>query len=598
MTWEIAFVLGLLVIAVAMFVWERVSPDVTAIALFGVLLVSGIVPRERVLGVLANPAPLTIGAMFILSAALAGSGAMERLANALGRVSNFSYFSVTLLLTLGVGVVSAFMNNTPVVVVTVPVVLGLATRMKLPPSKFLIPISYAAVLGGLCTLIGTSTNLVVSGIAASRGLPPLGMFELANVGVPMLAAGALYIAVFGWRILPSRESLGALFTEDERREYVTEVFVQPDTEAIGRSLADLKLTPGKGIRVVEFIRNDVPIPFDPKGTALCAGDRLVLACRPKGVAHARSIAGIETATDLALPLHQITAHEGSMVEAVVGPNSELIGRTIREVGFRERYRMIALAVHRRGQNVREKVEDVPLHFGDILLLMGTDQAIENTRAGHDLLLIDRPPVPSKRSPRHLVIVLAAILSVIVASSLKLLPIEVASILACAVVLLTGCIKPKDAYRTIELNVIFLIYGMLALGVAMEETGTSAYLVDHLAAAVDAWAPPAHKAMIMLAAFYLTATILTEILSNTAVAALMVPLAISLAGKMGVNPQPFMIAICVAASAAFATPIGYQTNTYVYGIGGYKFADFLKFGLPLNVICFAIAIYLIPIFWQF
>jgi di/tricarboxylate transporter len=597
MTWEIAFVLGLLVVAVTMFVWEKVPPDVTALTLFAVLLVSGLLPEKRVFSVLTNPAPITIGAMFILSAALVRCGAIDRIAASLQTVCQFSYFTVMLLLVLGVGAVSAFVNNTPVVVVFVPVILTLAARMNIPASKMLIPLSFAAVLGGACTLIGTSTNLLVSGIAREQGVAPFTMFELANVGVPLLAIGTLYIAALGWKLLPARTSPGAATAYEEHREYLTEVFVQPGASAVGQTLEQAGLVPSRGVRVLEIIRHDVPLVIDPK-TQLAAGDRLYLSCRPKGVAHARSIEGLDLTTELKLPLSQISAHEGTMVECVVGPNSDLIGRTIGDAGFLQRYRMVVLAVHRRGEPMREKVDNFRLQFGDILLLMGTDQAIENLRGGGDLLVIDRPTLASRTSNRQLFIVLGSIVGVVVASTFGWLAIEVAAILACVVIFLTGCLKPKDGYRAIEWPLLFLIWGMLAVGLAMQDTGTSAFIIQNLLRAVEDFAPPEYRAIVMLAAFYLVATILTEILSNNAIAALMTPLAISLAKEMGVDPKPFLIAICIAASASFATPIGYQTNTYVYGIGGYRFADFLKFGLPLNALCFVGAVYLIPLFWPF
>lgn len=596
MNWEIAFVLGLLLFAVVMFVWEKVSPDVTAITLFTVLLLTGLLPREKLFSVLANPAPFTIGAMFILSAALVQVGVIDRLAAALERFSHWYYFAVIVLLALVVGTISAFVNNTPVVVVFVPVAIGLAAKMNIPASKLLIPISYAAVLGGCCTLVGTSTNLLISGIATAHGEPPLTMFELANVGVPMMIAGTVYIALFGWRILPARQSMTA--SASETREYLTEVFVQPGATAVGQTLDAAGLVEKRGVRVLEIVRHDVPIDFDPKGTTLAAGDRLYLACRLQGIAHARSIEGVDLVTELKLPLSQISAHEGVLVEGVVSPNSSLIGQTVRDMHFMQRYRMVLLAVHRRGRDIREHVDQMRLRLGDVLLMMGSDKSVEALHASEDLLLIDRPTVHARASTAKLITVLASIAGVIAVSSLNILPIEVAALAACVIVLLSGAIKPKEAYRAIEWDILFLIYGMLAVGLVMQETGTSAYIVQKLVWAVEHFAPPEHKAMVMLAAFYLVATVLTEILSNNAIAALMGPLAISLAHQIGVDAKPFLIAICIAASAAFATPIGYQTNTYVYGIGGYKFSDFVKFGLPLNFICFAIAVYLIPIFWPF
>ncbi len=598
MTWDIAFVLLLILGALLAFLHEKISPDVTALVLFVILLVSGVVPQDRVFGVLANPAPLTVGAMFILSAALVKCGAVDRLAVLLKGMAGFHYYTVITLIVLGVGGLSAFINNTPVVVVLVPVLISLAKKMNLPASKFLIPLSYAAVLGGCCTLIGTSTNLVVAGILQSRGLPPLRMFELSWIGLPMLAVGAVYIAVFGRHLLPTRQPGKITLAEEDRREYITEVFVQPGGAIIGRTTAEAGLTLARGIRVLEIVRDEASLSLENPAPALAAGDRLVLACRPQGVTHARSIVGLDLAAELKLGLGQISAHEGMLVEAIVAPNSNLIGRTLKEAGFWRRFHFVVLAIHRHGREVRSGSQDFRLRNGDILLLMGTEQAVETLRASEDLLLVDRPPLPAGRPSHHLRIVLASIVGVIVSSSFGWMAIEVAALLACVILFLTGCLKPREGYEAIEWNLLFLIYGMLAVGVAMEDTGTSAFVVDRLLWLVNHFVPPEHKAIVLLAAFYLLASVLTEILSNNAVAALMTPLALSLAVQLGVDPRPFVIAVCIAASAAFATPIGYQTNTYVYGVGGYRFGDFLKFGLPLNALCFVIALYVIPAVWPF
>ncbi|HYC71781.1 MAG TPA: SLC13 family permease [Opitutaceae bacterium] len=597
MTLEIAFVLLLLAAALGLFIWEKIPPDVTALCLFLVIVLTGLVTESRAFSVLANPAPLTVAAMFILSAALVKCGAIDLLAGLLDRMSGFSYFTVLLLLMLGVGGISAFVNNTPVVVVFVPVILRLAARMKLPPSQFLIPLSYAAVLGGCCTLVGTSTNLVVAGILRDRGLPPLSMFELSWIGVPLLAVGAVYVAIAG-RFLPVRAPITSATAGDEPREYITEAFVQPNSKAIGQTPVQAGLVPARGIRLLEIVRDEVPLPGDLESAKLEPGDRLVLACHPKGVAHTRGLAGIDLMAELKLELEQIAAHEGALAECVVGPNSSLIGRSAREVGFRERYRLMLLAIHRRGRDLRENIEHRALKFGDILLVMGTDHAIDNLRSSDDLLLIDRPALPAKSPPRNLFIVLGCVAGVIAASSLGVLSIELAALVACAVIFVTGCLKPKDGYRAIEWNILILIYGMLAVGLAMQETGASAYLMDGLLSLVERFVPAEHKAIVMLAAFYILASLLTEVLSNNAVAALMVPLALSLAARLGVDSRPFVVAVCIAASAAFATPIGYQTNTYVYGVAGYKFSDFVKFGLPLNIFCFVVALYIIPAVWPF
>ncbi len=596
MTWEIAFVLGLLVLALLAFVWEKYPADIVALGIFSILLVSGVLPRDKAMAVFANPAPITVAAMFVLSAALVRCGAIDRLSAWVERAAGLPYPLVLLLLIAFVAFVSAWINNTPVVVVFVPVVLNLARRMKLPASKFLIPLSYAAVLGGTCTLIGTSTNLVVNGILLDRGERGLGMFELAWLGLPAAVIGALYLALAGRRLLPAREMLTSILSDEERREYLTEAFVPPTSPLAGKSLKTAGLIKARGFRVIEVVRDGIAVTIDPAATPLEAGDRLVLACRPSGVAAARSTPGFDFTAEAGL--EQIAAHEGVIFEGAVAPNSELVGRTINEVNFRQRYRVVVLAIHRGGKNVREKIETLPLEMGDILLMMGTEQAINTLRQGDDLILFDRPPLPSVSLHKRIPLVIVAIAAVVLGETLKIVPIEIGAITASVLLCLTGCLKPKEAYASIEWNLLFVIFGMLALGAALQHTGAAAWLAHNAVTVVDQFVADPGKPLVMLACLYLVTTVLTEIMSNNAIAALMAPIALGLAAEAGLDPRPFVIGVTFAASAAFATPIGYQTNTYVYGIGGYRFGDFVKIGVPMNIICFLVAMYVIPRVWAF
>ncbi len=594
MTWQIAFVFVLLIAAIVLFVREKIAPELVALGLFVIIAATGLVPVKEAFAVFANPAPITVAAMFVLSAALVSCGALDYMSHVVEKAAALPYWVVLFLSIILVAFVSAWINNTPVVVVFVPVVLNLARRMKLPASKFLIPISYASVLGGCCTLIGTSTNLVVNGILLDQGLPGMNMFDLAWVGVPMAIVGAIYLCAFSNRLLPAREMLTSILSEEERREYLTEAFVPADSPLIGKSLRAAGLVKARGFRVIEIVRDGVAIDVDPAATALRSGDRMILACRPSGIAHARAMPGFDFTAEAGL--EQISAHEGKVFEGAVAPHSELIGRTISELNFRQRYRVVVLAVHRAGENVRDKLETIPLQMGDLLLLMGTDQAVKELRNGDDIILLDRPPLPSFSFQTRIPLVLATIVGVILLETLDIMPIELGAIGGAVLLCVTGCIKPKEAYDSIEWNLLFLIFGMLALGLAMQKTGAALWLasnvVDGLGHVVDGPSKP----LVILAAVYLISLILTEILSNNAVAALMIPIALGIAKEAGMHAQPLIIAVAVAASAAFATPIGYQTNTYVYGIGGYKFRDFVRIGVPLNILCFIVAMIVIPRVW--
>lgn len=598
MTWEIALILVLLVLTLVSFAMEKIPPDLTALTLFSVLLATGLLPIQDALTVFSNPAPITVGAMFILSAALERSGAIEGIAARLQKLARLGYRSLVFILVLTVAGLSAFINNTPVVVVFLPIVLSLAHTMKIPASKLLIPLSYASIFGGICTLIGTSTNILVNGLAIQAGEPGFGMFEFAFIGVPILLAGALYLVIFGNRLLPVRETLTSILSEDERREYITEAFVSPTSTVIGKTLKEAGLLDRRGIRPIDLVRFGVPMQANLMEVKLQAGDRLVLACRPSGLAHARSLEGVDLLAEIGLGLEQIASHEGMIVEAVIGPNSQLSGRSITEVNFRQRYRMIVLAVHRHGKNVREKLAHLPLQFGDTLLLLGTDGAIQNLRGNDDLLLIDRRPIPTSRVPGHLPLVLGTIAAVVGLSAFNLVKIEMGAIIGCVVLMLAGCIRPKEGYQAVQWNILFIIFGMLGMGIAMERTGTSTLLAETMIYGVNLLVAEEWRPFVMLACIFLITSTLTEILSNNAAAVLMATIAIGAASVLGVEMKPFLIAVALAGSASFATPIGYQTNTYVYGVGGYRFADFVKIGLPLNLLCFVIAMIVIPLVWSF
>jgi di/tricarboxylate transporter len=594
MTWQIALVFVLLVGAMVSFVREKIPPDMVALTVFVIIAISGLVSIRDTFAVFSNPAPITVAAMFVLSASLVRCGALDYLSSIFNRAAGLPYPAVLFLLVVSVGFVSAWINNTPVVVVFVPVILNLARRMHLTPSKFLIPLSYASVLGGVATLIGTSTNLLVSGLLVERGEPELGMFELSAIGVPLTLVGAIYLSVVGRRLLPAREMLTSILSAEERREYFTEAYVPYGSPLIGKNLRAAGLVTARGFRVIEVVRNGVSIHIDPSVTPLHEGDRLILACRPSGIARARSMPGFDFTAEAGL--EQIASHEGVVFEGAVAPNSELIGQSINGINFRQRYRVIVLAIHRAGENVREKLETIPLKMGDLMLMMGTPEAVNGLRQGDDIILLDRPPLPSVSLHKRIPLILATIAAVVVAETLDWVPIELGSITGALLLCLTGCIKPKEAYEAIEWRLLFVIFGMLAMGIAMQQTGAAAWLARNVVAGADHLVSGPNKPLVMLACVYLVTMVLTEVLSNNAVAALMIPIALGIATEAHLSTRPFIIAVTVAASAAFATPIGYQTNTYVYGIGGYKFADFVRIGVPLNVLCFITAMVIIPRVW--
>ena len=605
MTWEIIFVFALLAFAIVSFIWERISADLTAVTVFGVLIFVSMLTKsdelpdlEALLNVFSNSAPLTIAAMFIVSGALERTGAIDLITSYLRRMVKLPYRFFMFIMVIGVAAVSAFINNTPVVIVLMPVVLTLSREMGIASSKLLIPLSYASIFGGTCTLLGTSTNLLASGILLDSGHAPIGMFELAAVGLPILACGSLYLVFFGNKLLPHRETLTSILSDEERKEFMTEAFVRAGSELKGQTALESGMLKGRGIRLLEIVRQGVAVKGDPKRTKLEVGDRLVLACRPSGVAEANSIKGISLHGQISAGLETIATDEGALVEGVVGPHATIAGKTLGEINFRQRFRMVVVAVHRKGHNQRDRLDSLRLQPGDTLLMMGSTKAINSLSSSEEIILLDRPRLPARSVRAKMPIAIAVTIGIVTLATLNLVPIVAAVSLGVALLMLTGCMKPKDAYASVEFSILMIIFGMLALGQAMDSTGASLMIAESMIHFVQNFAPEHLQNVLILAFVYIITSTFTEFLSNNAAIALMVPIALGIATTLGIDPRPLVVGACIAASASFATPIGYQTNTYVYGVGGYRFFDFTKVGLPLNIICFIVTVSVVPIFWSF
>ena len=605
MTWEIIFVFALLIFAIISFVWERISADLTAMTVFGILLFVSMLTGsehlpslERTLGVFGNSAPLTIAGMFIVSAALERTGAIELITGVLRKLVRLRYRGFLFVMVIGVGAVSAFVNNTPVVIVLMPVILSLSRELGVASSKLLIPLSYASIFGGTCTLLGTSTNLLASGILRDAGHAPIGMYELASVGLPILIVGTLYLVLFGNKLLPHRETLTSILSDEERKEFITEAFIRPGSDWHGHTVKERNLLKGRGIRLLEIVRHGIAVPGDPKEQKLQYGDRLVLACRPAGVAEAHSMKGITMQSELAEGIETIATNEGALVEGVVAPHASVAGLTLGEINFRQRFRMVVVAVHRKGTNQRERLASLRLQAGDTLLMMGSTEAIDSLANSDDIIILDRPRVPARSLRVKMPIAIGVSAAIVTMATLNIVPIVAAVIMGVTAILLTGCVNAKDAYASVEWSILVIIFGMLALGQAMDSTGASLLIAENMTGLVGYFAPAHLQNIVMLVLIYLITSTFTEFLSNNAAVALMVPIALGIAAHLGIDPRPFVVACCIAASASFATPIGYQTNTYVYGVGGYRFFDFTKIGLPLNLICFAVTVTIVPQVWSF
>jgi di/tricarboxylate transporter len=580
-------VLAVVAVLFAAFVTERRPPEVVAMGAVAVLLISGSLSTTDFLDVFSNAAPLTIAAMFILSGAMERTGLIE----AVGRyVSEMAVQKPFLALPMMMGAVmlaSAFVNNTPVVIVLIPVVIRLAQRLKKAPSKLLIPLSYAAILGGTCTLIGTSTNLLVDGVAREAGLVPFGMFEISGIGVLMAASGMLYVLITGQRLLPDRHTIGDILDGGGRPRFLTEILIPQDSPLIGQKVTDIDAFKRAEARVVDVLRGEESLRRRLQEVVLEPGDRVVLKTRLGEVMSLREEGHFATPD-----MEPLRVRETMVVEALVGPRSRLVGQVLGRTRIRRAYGVYPMAVHRAGENLGRRFDHITLQSGDTLLLEGAAEDIRRLSAAEGLVNLAEPSEPPLRRDKA-PFVLVVLATVVALAALEVMPIAGLAAIGAAAVLLTRCVDVDEALQAVDWHILLLIFAMLGVGAAMETSGALKMIID----AVSPWLhgmPP----LLVLAIVYALTSVLTETVTNNAVAVLMTPLVIGLAAEMGVDPRPLVVAVMLGASASFATPIGYQTNTMVYSAGGYRFLDFLKIGVPMNIGVGAVAVLAIPLFWPF
>ncbi len=594
---EQIFVCILLVAVFMAFVKEWFPPDLVAMGAFVLLMITGTLPVEKALLVFANPAPIIIACMFILSAALERTGTIDALGGWFEKVVGKKELRVLMVLMLVVAVMSAFVNNTPVVVVFLPIVLALARKHNLIASRLLIPLSYAAIVGGTCTIIGTSTNLIAAGIAEETSDPRLqqfGMFEMAKLGLIFVVITFVYMLVVGRRLLPERVTLSTLFEAEEGKEFLTVAVISEGSPLVGKRISETRLSKIREFRIIEVTRAAERLEVPLNEVVFQAGDQLLVKSRVEGVIDAGEMGGLKIGGDGELGLESLRTDSAVLMEGIIGPGSSLLGQSLKALNFRQRFGVLILAVHRRGENLRERFEDVKLAFGDTLLVEGGVDRMNKLFQERDFINLSRPksrPVRRSKVP----FAIGAIGLFMVLGAFKVAPLIVLALAAVLLTMFTRCIDPNEAYGAVEWKVIFMIFGMLGMGMALENTGVVATLSSWVREVVAGGYGP----VVMISLIYLLAAVLTELVSNNAVAALLTPVAIGVAGALGpdIDPRPFVIAVMFGASASFSTPIGYQTNTYVYGAGGYRFSDFARVGIPLAVLLWIVASLLIPLIWK-
>lgn len=583
----VGLILLLLLIA---FATEIRPPEVTAIGAAGLLLVLGLITTDDILAAMSNPAPLTIAAMFIISGALVRTGTLEAFALKVTGLAKTSPVLATGLLLVAIAALSGFTNNTPLVMMMIPIGITLAKELGERPSKILMPISFAAILGGTCTLIGTSTNILVDGVAQKNGLAAFSIFEIAPAGVVIALVGVGYLALTR-RFLPERDTMSSLLDEGQAKRYTMSVFIVGTSPYVGQIAGQVDLFHSGERRLVDVIRNDVSIRKSMTECVIQQGDVLVMHTNEADVMTIRERGKLPlTKSDDNQQFVPMSSHRTMLAEILLLPDANLIGHNLRESALPQRYGVHPIAMHRKGSNLAEQYEGTTLQVGDTLLLEGAQENIRRLVEGENLMNVSEPKTRGFR--RHKApIAIAVILAVVIAASFNIMPIAGLAVLGMAAVLVTRCIEPDEAFASVDWRIIGLIVAMLAIGTALEKAG----LVETLVAAATPWLsgiPPIYA----LAAIYLLSLTLTELVTNNAVAVVVTPIAIQLAISLGVDPRPFVVAVMFAASASFLTPIGYQTNTLVYGAGGYRFLDFARYGLPLTVITAITSILIIPLIW--
>jgi di/tricarboxylate transporter len=598
MTVAAIITLIIIVLAIILFATEWISIDLVSIIVMLLLILSGVISPEQGVSGFSNKATITVAFMFIISAAILKTGALQVFTHKISSLFKKNYKVGLFVFLLFIAFISAFINNTPVVAVFIPVVIQIARKIGKSPSQLLIPLSYAAIWGGVCTLIGTSTNIVVSGVAEKAGIEPISLFQMTPVGIILTITGILFLVFGGTRLLPNRENDPDLEKKFGFKNYITEIVLLPNSDSIGKKLMDSKIIKDFDLDVLQIKRGNSEIIMPSGDFTLESNDILKVRCDIDKIKGLKDRAKIEDdGITMLLGDSKLTSRNVALVELVVASNSDFQGRTLKELDFRRRFRAIPLAIRHRKEILHSDLYDTKLKSGDIILAevkthyLKELKKMENENDSPFILLSEDTMLDFNL--KNFTIVLTVIFAVILTAAFGWIDIMVGSIAAVSILVLSQCLTMKDAYESINWQVIFLLAGSLSMGVAMNNTGLDLLLAKNLVHHLEQWGPIA-----VMSGLYILTALLGELMSNNATAALITPIAIATAHQLNVDHLPFLMAVTFASSASFMTPVGYQTNAMVYGAGQYKFMDFFKVGLGISIIFWIIISILIPIFYPF
>ena len=598
MTLEIAIVLGVITLMFILFVMELFPLDVTALSILAVVLVLGYISPEEAISGFANPAVITIALLFVLSHALQKSGILEYMVIRLNKLTERSRFLGLFVFLISVALASAFVNNTAIVAIFIPLTIRLAQKYNLSPSKLLMPLSYIAIIGGTLTLVGTSTNLLVNSIYVNSisSAPPLGMFEFAKFGLVMLVIGMAYLLIAVPFLIPSRTVTSSLTKSYHMGGYLTELKVSAESPLVGRTCKERAVNKNYDITVLDILRNGKLISKNIRDTFIHPEDILFVRGSLENFLRMKEVEKVTMLTDEKLTQDELIHDDNTLVECLITNQTDLVGKSLMEINFRRRFGSFILAIRREGEILRKKIAHVVLQAFDTLLIYGPIEKIKELSDSGDFIVLGEIEATLQKH-KYWWVSVAVIFGAVILAALGIVPILKGALVGAIFLLVIRVITANEAYQSINWQVIVLIAALIPLGIVIQKSGTAFWIGTVLNDIANAF-NPLIRPTIMLSLIYLVTIILTEMTSNAATAIIMTPIAISAAQQMGLDPRTFVFAVCFAASASFITPIGYQTNLMVYGPGGYKFTDYVRVGLPLAIVLWCIATWLIPILWPF